>query len=257
MSICTWSMKLRFQIGSKSPLAKRKARMFWAASLPRKWSIRKTCDSSKVWWTRALRSIAEARSVPNGFSITTRARVDEVGVAEHLDHRQRRLRRHRQVVEAAYVVAERLLRRRDRGGQGLGTGGLRDVGEVVVEVVPLLGRELLVGELLDRGAGELPELGVVHVLQRGADDADLGSEVGDDEVGHARAAACAGRGRRSRRRGRSRAGPSARARSARTSAPRRGRRWSGRAAGDDGSVTGRSWHRMRDSPSIPASKELR
>ena len=34
-------MKLRFQIGSNRPLANRKARMFSAASLPRKWSIRK------------------------------------------------------------------------------------------------------------------------------------------------------------------------------------------------------------------------
>ena len=74
MSICTWSMKLRFQMGSNSPLAKRKARMFWAASLPRKWSIRKTCDSSNVSCTRALSAIALARSVPNGFSITTRER---------------------------------------------------------------------------------------------------------------------------------------------------------------------------------------
>ena len=85
MSIWMWSMKLRFQIGSNSPLAKRKARMFCAASLPRKWSIRKTCDSSKVSCTWALRSIALARSVPNGFSITTRERVDQVGVAQHLD----------------------------------------------------------------------------------------------------------------------------------------------------------------------------
>ena len=41
MSIWMWSMKLRFQIGSNSPFAKRNARMFCAASLPRKWSIRK------------------------------------------------------------------------------------------------------------------------------------------------------------------------------------------------------------------------
>ena len=47
MSIWMWSMKLRFQIGSNRPLANRKARMFWAASLPRKWSIRKICRSSE------------------------------------------------------------------------------------------------------------------------------------------------------------------------------------------------------------------
>ena len=74
MSIWMWSMKLRFQIGSNSPLAKRNARMFCAASLPRKWSIRKICDSRNVSWTKSLSSMALARSVPNGFSITTRER---------------------------------------------------------------------------------------------------------------------------------------------------------------------------------------
>ena len=74
MSICTWSMKLRFQIGSNNPFANRNARMFSAASLPRKWSIRKICDSSKVSCTKSFSLIALSRSSPNGFSITTRAR---------------------------------------------------------------------------------------------------------------------------------------------------------------------------------------
>ncbi len=39
-SISTWSMCWRFQIGSNRPLAKRSARMFCAASFPRKWSMR-------------------------------------------------------------------------------------------------------------------------------------------------------------------------------------------------------------------------
>ena len=63
----------RFQIGSKSPLAKRKARMFCAASLPRKWSIRKTWSSSKTLLTAPFRRCAEARSVPKGFSMMIRA----------------------------------------------------------------------------------------------------------------------------------------------------------------------------------------
>ena len=67
-------MKLRFQIGSKRPLAKRNARMFCAASLPRKWSIRKICSSSKTWCTSLLSATAEARSVPNGFSMMIRDR---------------------------------------------------------------------------------------------------------------------------------------------------------------------------------------
>ena len=74
MSIWTWSMKSRFQIGSNRPLANRKARMFCAASLPRKWSMRKIWLSSKVSWTWSLRMIALSRSVPNGFSMMTRDR---------------------------------------------------------------------------------------------------------------------------------------------------------------------------------------
>ena len=74
MSIWMWSMKLRFQIGSNRPLANRNARMFCAASLPRKWSIRKTWLSRKTPCTWSLSSIALSRSVPNGFSITTRDR---------------------------------------------------------------------------------------------------------------------------------------------------------------------------------------
>ena len=38
----------RFQIGSNRPLANRKARMFCAASLPRKWSMRKICSSANI-----------------------------------------------------------------------------------------------------------------------------------------------------------------------------------------------------------------
>ena len=72
MSIWTWSMKLRFQIGSNRPFAKRNARMFCAASLPRKWSMRKICDSSKTECRKSLSRCALARSFPNGFSITTR-----------------------------------------------------------------------------------------------------------------------------------------------------------------------------------------
>ena len=36
--------------------------------------MRKICDSRKVSCTKSLSSIALARSVPNGFSITTRDR---------------------------------------------------------------------------------------------------------------------------------------------------------------------------------------
>ena len=67
-------MKLRFQIGSNRPLAKRKARMFCAASLPRKWSMRKIWSSEKTSCSRALSFFADARSVPKGFSMMIRER---------------------------------------------------------------------------------------------------------------------------------------------------------------------------------------
>ncbi len=67
-------MKLRFQIGSNSPLAKRNARMFCAGSLPRKWSMRKIWSSANTSCSRAFSDTALARSVPNGFSMMTRDR---------------------------------------------------------------------------------------------------------------------------------------------------------------------------------------
>ena len=66
-------MYWRFQTGSNSPLANRKARMLSTDSLPRKWSIRKICDSSKTAWAARFSARAESRSVPNGFSMITRA----------------------------------------------------------------------------------------------------------------------------------------------------------------------------------------
>ena len=48
--------------------------MFWAASLPRKWSIRNTWSSSNTSRTREFSSRALCRSVPKGFSMMTRAR---------------------------------------------------------------------------------------------------------------------------------------------------------------------------------------
>ena len=62
----------RFQTGSNRPLANRKAKMLSTDSLPRKWSIRNTCDSSKIACTVLFSVWAEARSVPNGFSMMTR-----------------------------------------------------------------------------------------------------------------------------------------------------------------------------------------
>src|SRR5579862_5593431 len=64
----------RLQIGSNSPLANRKARMLSTDSLPRKWSMRNTCDSENTACTASLSARADARSVPKGFSMMTRVR---------------------------------------------------------------------------------------------------------------------------------------------------------------------------------------
>ena len=72
MSIWTWSMWSRFQIGSNSPLANLNARMFRAASLPKKWSIRKIWSSVNAVRSVALSALALRRSVPNGFSTMIR-----------------------------------------------------------------------------------------------------------------------------------------------------------------------------------------
>ena len=116
MSIWMWSMKLRFQIGSNSPLANRKARMFCAASLPRKWSIRKTWLSRNavhlvVQLDRALQVGAERLLHHHPGPL------DQAGVLEHGDHRERGLRRHAQVVQSQHVVAEFGLGLGNRRGQ--------------------------------------------------------------------------------------------------------------------------------------------
>ncbi len=46
--------------------------MLSAASLPRKWSIRKIWSSRKVAWSTSLSSFAVPRLVPNGFSMMMR-----------------------------------------------------------------------------------------------------------------------------------------------------------------------------------------
>ena len=74
-------MVCRFHAGSNRPLAKRSARMFCTASLPRKWSIRKICASSKALRSTTSSARAVARSVPNGFSATSRERSTRSSLA--------------------------------------------------------------------------------------------------------------------------------------------------------------------------------
>jgi hypothetical protein len=53
--------------GLEEPLAKRKARMFWAASLPRKWSMRKTWSSSKTSCTHGVERLGAGQVGAEGL----------------------------------------------------------------------------------------------------------------------------------------------------------------------------------------------
>src|SRR5712671_3613550 len=114
----------RFRTGSNRPLANREARMLSTHSLPRKWSIRKTCDSSKIACTVLFSAWAEARSVPNGFPMMTR----EPGAALGSEHGHRGLegrRRDGEMEEPPGRAADRPLGLLDGRGQRCGAGGFR------------------------------------------------------------------------------------------------------------------------------------
>src|SRR5665648_444269 len=63
-SICTCATWWRFQTAPISSLANRSTCRFWVASLPRKWSIRKTCCSSSTSCTTASSSRNVSDDVP-------------------------------------------------------------------------------------------------------------------------------------------------------------------------------------------------
>ena len=79
-----WS---RFQIGSKRPLAKRKARMFWAASLPRKWSMRKTWSSAKISCTDGVQRPGGGQVGAERLLHDDPGPLGQVGLAERLHDR--------------------------------------------------------------------------------------------------------------------------------------------------------------------------
>lgn len=62
---------VRFQAGSRSPLAKRIASRFCTARLPRKWSMRNTRSEENARATAACSDRAERTSSPKGFSRIT------------------------------------------------------------------------------------------------------------------------------------------------------------------------------------------
>ena len=175
-------MWLRFQIGSKRPLAKRIARMFCAASLPRKWSMRKICSSSNTLWTMAFSSRALAMSVPNGFSSTTLEPSARPGVPNQADHLAGRGGGDAEVVKPARLTPEPRLGARDRRGQPGGAGRVLDVGEPSRRTPrarrgrPRRERTPCTPRVRARGTR------VVERFERGADELELGHQAGAREV---------------------------------------------------------------------------
>ena len=117
--------------------------------MPRKWSIRYSCDSSMYWWMSAASARADSRSCPKGFSTTTRAFFVETRVGQSLDHRPEQERRDLEIEHRAF-------RRADRVGDALVRRGVAEVAvhvrEPAGEPVEHLVVDLLAGRL-DRGAG--------------------------------------------------------------------------------------------------------
>jgi tRNA-dihydrouridine synthase len=84
--------------------------------------MRKICSSLNTSCSLAFSETALARSVPNGFSMTMRARSTRPAFAEHPHHRQGGVGRHAQVVQAAAFGTERGLGGIDGRLQRQGTG---------------------------------------------------------------------------------------------------------------------------------------
>src|SRR6476660_6250705 len=94
----------RFQTGSNRPLAKRKARMLSTDSLPRKWSMRNTCDSSKTSCTARFRARAERLLDDHPRAL------GQAGRAEEANDRGERGRRYGQVIKTPNGPGDFLLR---------------------------------------------------------------------------------------------------------------------------------------------------
>ena len=165
-STCTEAMLRRSHAGSKSALAKRSASRFCTASLPRKWSMRKTCSSSKTSCTSRSSSSKDCEVEAERLLDHQAGPLGQPLAPEHADHPGHRGRWHRQVDDAAHVVTEALLdlphpSREVRAV--VGVGGLERhpveqvARDVLVEVVDRLAQPLahLVAEVVVR-AGRVP-----------------------------------------------------------------------------------------------------
>ena len=178
MSIWTWSMWSRFQIGSNSPLANLNARMFRAASLPKKWSIRKIWSSVNAVRRVALSALALRQVGAERLLHDDPRPLGESGLAERAHHTLGGARGDAEVVQSTGPASEVALRLGDSVDESAGTVARARVDERAGEVIPLLVSEGPVGVLIARLAGQLAEHVVVEIVQRAADDPAFGEQSG-------------------------------------------------------------------------------
>jgi hypothetical protein len=128
-------MKFRFQIGSNSPLAKRRARMFCAASLPEE-----VVDAEDLRFVERLVHLRveldRALQVGSERLLHDHPGVlDELRLPQHVDHIERGGGRHAEVVQPQAALAELVLRLGDRGRQRLLARRPRHVAQVRGELL--------------------------------------------------------------------------------------------------------------------------
>ena len=116
------------------------------------------------------------------------AALDQARLADHVDCGEGRLGRDGEVVQPQLVGAgQHVLRAAHRLPQRLGTGGGRDVVEVLGEDAQILVVELLARpELADGRECKIAEGVGCHLVQGRADDAQVVEQVGLEEVEHPR-----------------------------------------------------------------------
>ena len=186
----------RCQIGSNSPLANRNARMFCAASLPRKWSIRKICSSVEHLVQAAVQLPGRREVDPEGLLQHDPAVLDQVGIAQCLHDREGRLRRHAEVVQPAHLPVPLGLRVGHDAPQSLGALDTGRPAQQLRELGPggeILRRPRVVAaELPHRLLGEIDERVSRVLVQRRADDPDVCQQAGLEQVQQTRQQLAAG-----------------------------------------------------------------
>ena len=126
--------------------------------------------------------------------------LDQLGVGDHLNHSVVRRRGDAQVVQAPRRLAAHVaLGLGHVLGQRLGPGRGGAEAEPLLEVGPLQQRDLVGRELVDRMAGQVPELLVGQRAGRAPDDAVVGHHPQSWRGAAGRGAACVPPGRRWRR----------------------------------------------------------